>query len=135
MLVYKQVIHMVQSKNTSIRLGETLDDLIDQYCAFMGMTRSKVIRQVLMEGLFQKTKFAQFQHFEEWINKREAFTLMTKCEKCGSDKNLGFFHIDGNIENNTTNNIVTLCVPCINVFQNWKLRENSIEKFIEWFFS
>jgi len=126
---------MTQSKNTSIRLGETLDELINQYAAFMGMTRSRVIRQVLMEGLFQKTKAAQFKHFEEWIGKREAFMLMTKCEKCNSEKNLGFFHIDGNIENNSTNNIVTLCVPCINAFQNWKLNQNNIEKFIEWFFA
>jgi hypothetical protein len=126
---------MVQSKNTSIRLGEPLNELINQYVAFTGISRSKVIRQVLMEGLFQKTKAAQFQHFEKWIGKREAFTLMTKCEKCNTEKNLGFFHIDGNIENNTTNNIVTLCIPCINAFQNWKLKENSVEKFIEWFFS
>lgn len=88
-----------------------------------------------MEGLFQKTKAAQFKHFEEWIGQREAFTLLTKCEKCGFEKNIGFYHIDGNIENNSTNNIVTLCVPCINSFQNWKLNENNIEKFIEWFFS
>jgi predicted transcriptional regulator len=124
-----------ERKNTSIRLGETLDDLIDQYAAFMGISRSKVIRNVLMEGLFQKTKAAQFAHFEKWIGKREAFTLLTKCEKCDSEKNLGFFHIDGNIDNNSTNNIVTLCIPCINSFQNWKLKENSIEKFIEWFFA
>ena len=88
-----------------------------------------------MEGLFQKTKAAQFKHFEEWISKREAFTLMTKCEKCDSGQNIGFYHIDGNIENNATNNIVTLCVPCLNAFQNWKLKQNGIEKFIEWFFT
>jgi len=126
---------MTQSKNTSIRLGETLDDLINQYAAFMGVKRSSVIRQVLSEGLFQKTKAAQFAHFEEWIGKREAFSLLTKCEKCGSEKRLGFYHIDGNIENISTNNIVTLCVPCINSFQSWKLNQNSVEKFIEWFFS
>jgi len=126
---------MTQSKNTSIRLGETLDDLINQYAAFMGMKRSSVIRQVLMEGLFQKTKAAQFAHFKEWVGQREAFTLLTKCEKCGSEKCLGFFHIDGNIDNISTNNIVTLCVPCINAFQSWKLNQNGIEKFIEWFFA
>ena len=133
--LYIPVMHMTQSKNTSIRLGEILDNLINQYAAFMGMKRSSVIRQVLMEGLFQKTKAAQFQHFEEWIGQREAFTLLTKCEKCGSEKCLGFFHIDGNIDNISTNNIVTLCVPCINAFQSWKLNQNGIEKFIEWFFA
>jgi len=122
-------------KNTSIRFGENLDKLIEQYAAFTGQSRSDAIRNVLMEGLFAKTKYAQFQHFEEWVGKREAFTLLTKCEKCSSEKNLGFFHIDGNIENNSTNNIVTLCVPCINLFQSWKLNQNSVEKFIEWFFS
>jgi predicted transcriptional regulator len=126
---------MTKSKASSIRLGETLDDLINQYAAFMNMTRSKVIRQVLMEGLFQKTKAAQFAHFEEWVGKREAFSLLDKCEKCGSDKRLVFYHIDGNIENNSSNNIVTLCVPCINTFQNWKQKDNIKDKFIEWFFS
>ena len=57
------------NKNTSIRLGDTLDELIDQYAAFMNIDRSKVIRTVLMEGLFQKTKAAQFQHFEDWLAK------------------------------------------------------------------
>ena len=123
------------NKNTSIRLGDTLDELIDQYAIFMGKKRSRVVREILMEGLFQKTKSAQFKHFEEWISKREAFTLMSQCEKCESEKNLGFYHIDGNIENNETSNIVTLCIPCLNAFQNWKLKQNGKEKFIEWFFS
>jgi predicted transcriptional regulator len=128
-------VKKTERKNTSIRLGETLDDLIDQYAAFMSMSRSKVIRHVLMEGLFQKTKAAQFQHFEEWVGKREAFTLLTKCEKCGSDKNIGFYHIDENIDNNATNNIITLCIPCLNAFQNFRLKQNVKEKFIEWFFA
>jgi len=129
-------VEQKEIKNTSIRLGDTLNDLVNQYAAFTGVTRSKAIRQILMEGLFQKTKYAQFQRFEEWIGEREAFTLMTECEKCHcSDKKLVFFHIDGNVENNATKNIVTLCIPCVNTFQNWKLRENSIEKFIEWFFA
>lgn len=120
---------------TSIRLEKTLDDSIDIYAAFMGIDRSKVIRQILTEGLFQKTKAAQFQHFEDWLKKRKIFELMEKCEHCGSEKNLGFYHIDGNIENNSTDNIVTLCIPCLNAFQNWKLKQNIKEKFIEWFFS
>jgi len=128
-------VKKTERQNTSIRLGETLDDLIDQYAAFMNTSRSKIIRQVLMEGLFQKTKAAQFQHFEEWVGKREAFTLLTKCEKCGSDKNIGFYHIDENIDNNTTNNIITLCIPCLNAFQNFRLKQNVKEKFIEWFFA
>jgi predicted transcriptional regulator len=126
---------MTQSKNTSIRLGKTLDDLINQYAAFMGVKRSRIIREVLLEGLFQKTKATQFRHFEEWLAKREAFELMTCCEKCGSAKNIGFYHIDGDIENNSANNLVTLCIPCLNAFQNWRLKQNIKEKFVEWFFS
>jgi hypothetical protein len=126
---------MPQAKGTSIRLGETIEELIEQYAAFMGMKRSRVIREILMEGLFQRTKATQFRHFEEWIAKREVFELMKRCEKCGSEQNLGFYHIDGNIDNNEASNIVTLCIPCINAFQNWKLKQNVKEKFIEWFFS
>lgn len=124
------------NKNRSIRLGDTLDELIAQYAIHVNKKPSRVIREVLMEGLFQKTKAAQFQHFEEWIAKREAFTLLSKCEKCGSSEHkLGFYHIDGNIDNTTANNIVTICVPCLNAFQNWKMKQNIKEKFIEWFFS
>lgn len=122
-------------KNRSIRLGENLEGLIEQYSIFTGKKHSQIIREVVSEGLFQKTKFLQFQRFEEWIATREAFTLMTKCEKCGGEHDLGFFHIDGNINNTGANNMVTLCVPCLNAFQNWKMKQNIKEKFIEWFFA
>lgn len=125
-----------KKKNTSIRLGDDLLDLIDQYAAFMGTTRSKVIREIMMEGLFQKTKFAQFQRFEEYLMDREALTLFDRCEKCESSSNkLGMFHIDGDINNNASTNIVTLCIPCLNAFENFKLTQNRKEKFVEWFFS
>ena len=123
------------NKNRCVRLGDTLDELIEQYAIYVGKKPSIVIREVLTEGLFQKTKAVQFQHFEEWINKREVFTLMNKCEKCGSEHNLGFYHIDSNIDNTATNNIVTICVSCLNAFQNWKMKQNTKEKFIEWFFN
>jgi predicted transcriptional regulator len=123
------------NKNRSVRLGDTLDELIDKYAVHVGKKPSRIIREVLMEGLFQRTKAAQFQHFEEWLIKREAFTLLNKCEKCGSEHNLGFYHIDGNINNTAANNIVTLCIPCLNAFQNWKMKQNIKEKFIEWFFA
>jgi predicted DNA-binding protein len=122
-------------KNTSIRLGDELEDLIGQYAAFMGKNRSKVIREVLAEGLFQKTKGAQFQRLEEYLQDREAFTLFDKCEKCGSTGNLSMYHIDGDINNNASKNIVTLCIPCMALFEKFRLRQNIKEKFIEWFFS
>ena len=78
------------NENTSIRMGDTLNELIDQYVIHTGKKRSRVIREILMEGLFQKTKAVQFQRFEEWIAKREAFTLMTECEKCGKNIIWGF---------------------------------------------
>ena len=123
------------NKNTSIRLGDTLDELIDEYALCIGKKRSRIIREILMEGLFQKTKAVQFRRFEEWINKRETFDLMKYCEKCGRKEHLGFYHIDGDINNNAPSNIVTLCIPCITEFQNWKLKQNIKEKFIEWFFA
>ena len=49
--------------------------------------------------------------------------------------NLGFYHIDGNVDNIAANNIVTLCISCLNTFQNWKMKQNIKEKFIEWFFA
>lgn len=124
-----------KDKSISIRLGDTLTDLIDQYAAFMSSDRSKVIRQGMSEWLFEKTKAAQFQRFEEYLEDREAFTILEKCEKCGSNQNLGLYHIDGNIDNNTSKNLVTICIPCLGKFEKFRLNKNIVEKFIEWFFT
>lgn len=35
-----------------------------------------------------------------------------KCELCGSDTNLCVHHIDGNRNNNDTNNLLTVCKKC-----------------------
>jgi predicted transcriptional regulator len=126
---------MTKEKNTSIRLGDELIPLIDQYAAFVGSTRSKVIREILIEGLFQKTKYVQFQRLQDYLAKREAFSMLEKCEKCDSIKDIGFFHIDGNIDNSAADNLVTLCIPCMSAFETFRLKKNIKEKFVEWFFS
>lgn len=124
-----------KNKNVSIRYGDKLMPLIDEYAALTGSTRSKVIRELLTEGLFQKTKYVQFQRLQDYLAKREAFSMFGKCEKCGSTKNIGFFHIDGNINNNAADNLITFCIPCINSFEKFRLMKNLKEKFVEWFFS
>lgn len=124
----------IDGKNRSIRLGNKLEDLMDKYAAFVGSDRSKVIREILTEGLFQRTKHVQFQRLQDYLAKREAFTLLEKCEKCGSFKSLGIYHIDGNIDNNVPNNLITLCVPCLALFEKFKLKWDIKEKFVEWFF-
>jgi len=126
---------MTKNKNTSIRLGDDLMPLIDQYAIFVGSVRSKVIREILMEGLFQKTKYVQFQRLQDYLAKREAFSIFGKCEKCDSVDNIGFFHIDGDINNNAANNLVTLCISCMGTFEKFRLMKNLKEKFVEWFFN
>ena len=53
------------------------------------------------------------------VNKNRTLTKNTyrkmrkdKCELCGSDINLCVHHIDGNRNNNDTNNLLTVCKKC-----------------------
>jgi Arc/MetJ-type ribon-helix-helix transcriptional regulator len=125
---------MTKNNNTSIRLGDKLEELIEQYAIFMNKKRSTVIREGLTEWLFERTKFLQFERMKEYLSKRNSLTFMTSCEKCGSVDNLIIFHLDGNVKNTTSENLVTLCKPCLTKFEIFRLKHNMLEKFIEWFF-
>jgi hypothetical protein len=126
---------MTKRKNTSIRLGDEMEILINQYAAFIGSDRSKVIRDVLTEGLFQKTKYLQFERLKDFLSKRQVFSVLEKCEKCGTTESLVIFHIDGNVKNIASDNLVTLCKTCLISFEVFRLKQNIKEKFVEWFFS
>jgi hypothetical protein len=38
--------------------------------------------------------------------------LKAVCERCGTDKRLQAHHVDGNMANNTPQNVMTLCISC-----------------------
>lgn len=124
---------MTKIKNTSIRLGENLEELINQYCAFTRKDRSKVIREGLTEWLFQRTKHVQFDRLNNYLAKRDPFEFMNKCEKCEVTENLVIYHIDGNIENNVSENLITICKQCFINFERFRQKRNIKEEFIEWF--
>jgi predicted DNA-binding protein len=126
---------MTKKKNTSIRLGDNLEDLINQYAAFTGRKRSAVVREGLTEWLMDRTKYIQFERMKDYLKKRDSLTFMNSCEKCGSQENLVIFHIDGNVNNTGSENLVTLCKGCLVSFEVFRLKTNVKEKFIMWFFS
>jgi predicted transcriptional regulator len=126
---------MTKEKSTSIRLGDKLEELIDQYAAFTRKKRSTVVREGLTEWLFEKTKYLQFERMKEYLAKRDSFTFMNICEKCDSMDELVIFHLDGDVKNTGAENLVTLCKSCLVAFEIFRLKHNVLEKFIEWFFA
>lgn len=126
---------VTKTKNTSIRLGDKLEELIEQYAGWMNKNRSNVIREGLTEWLFEKTKYLQFERMKEYLVKHDSLSFMSACEKCDSQTDLVIFHLDGNVRNTTSENLVTLCKSCLVAFEVFRLKHNILEKFIEWFFA
>ena len=52
------------------------------------------------------------------LHKRAVVFRGKHCEICGEKSKLHAHHIDGNIENNTQENIQTLCTHCHNTFHH-----------------
>jgi 5-methylcytosine-specific restriction endonuclease McrA len=61
--------------------------------------------------------------FQKWLRRKGGFIadsieldssdiLGTKCRNCGSNMNLHIHHIDGDIANNDSRNLVLLCAKC-----------------------
>lgn len=124
-------------KRITIRLDDTLKELLTQYMLITKKTNvSETIRLILSDGLYQKSKWVMEQRFYENINTRNVLDLKRKCEKCGNIENLLIYHIDGNVNNNSSNNIVTLCKKCFLNFEVTKVKQEILrEKFIEWWFT
>jgi Arc/MetJ-type ribon-helix-helix transcriptional regulator len=118
----------------TVEMEKKLEELIDQYAGFMGLNRSEAIRELLTESLFMRTKHVQFERMKEYLAKRDPFKFRTECEHCKTKENLVIYYIDGNINNMSFDNVVTLCQRCLTEFELFRLKQNVKERFIEWFF-
>jgi|GEM_PF-1747917 len=56
---------------------------------------------------------------------RAGIFLEDFCEACGTKENLEVHHINGDIQENTKENTMTLCHPC-HMKLHWKLRKRGI---------
>ena len=116
----------------SLRMDDELYRLIEQYAAFINMDFSKVTRELLTEGLMVKSQAKLFLTWKERVKDRPL--LLDKCDKCGVIENLSYYHIDGNIDDFTTENIAIICNGDLRKLQKSIMRYNPREKFIRWFF-
>jgi len=125
-----------KNKRITLRLDDELSDLIEQYIILTSKKKSKALRDIIYDGLYRQSRFILEQRFNEYLNKRDPFKFMTECEKCGGHEDLMCYFIDGDINNRTMNNMITLCRICVLKFEVVKIRRESYkEKLIEWWFS
>lgn len=125
---------MTKRNIISVEVSEQLENLLKQYAAFTGDNKSKSIRNLLVDALYAKTRWVQFQRLEEYLSRRDPFKFRSECEKCHRTSNLVIFYIDGNVENSQANNVITLCKNCLTEFELFRLKFNVKERFVEWFF-
>jgi hypothetical protein len=136
MFIYLYYINIIidvgQMTKISFRMENDLYNLITDYAAFIDSDLSKVLRDLLREGLMVKTQAKLFLTWHKRINNRPL--KLDKCDKCGTTENLQFYHIDGNINNFNPDNVAFICNGDLRKLQKSIMEYNPREKFIRWFF-
>lgn len=105
----------------------------EKYCAFCGkkMERSRYPSGLEDLGAFKRRKYCSMDcmkrgHVKKGKNeqlyspahhsaRKVAYMIDTKkyvCEICGATENIDVHHKDGNYQNNSSDNLVTLCRSC-----------------------
>jgi hypothetical protein len=123
---------MMEMIKISLRMEDELFNLIVDYAEFIDVDLSKVMRELLREGLMIKTQAKLLLTWHEKIKNRPL--KLDKCDKCGAIENLQFYHIDGDINNFTPENIAIICNGDLRKLQKTIMKYNPREKFIRWFF-
>jgi hypothetical protein len=116
----------------SLRMDDELYRLIDELSAFLELDISKVMRELLTEGLMVKSQAKLFLTWKERVKDRPL--RLDKCDKCGATENLSYYHIDDNIDNFEPENVAIICNGDLRKLQKSIMRYNPREKFIRWFF-
>ena len=138
------ILDRVEEKNTEekvvtivARITKTLDKILKEYCAFTNKSKSKVIREFVKESLIKHAHIGLLKQWgedrefiKEWLNNPDKWL----CEKCDYNKNVKIYHIDGDINNVSPENIAFLCEPCLKNLQRFIRKFNPKEKFAAWFF-
>lgn len=129
---------VMSDRRVTFRMEPEWIELIQQYAVLTGKDTSKIIRELLIEGLKKNAPYALYARFEEYLEKRDPFEQSNICEKCGKKENGLIYFIDGNVNNRNSNNLFVLCKECANKFEEFKkirLSRSLKEKFIEWWFT
>jgi hypothetical protein len=122
----------MNTKVIPIRMNDELFNLIKTYALFIDKDFSKVIRELLSEGLMVKSQAKLFLTWNEKVKNRPL--MLNKCDKCGTIKNLTYYHIDGDINNFSSENIAIICNEDLRKLQKSIMKYNPREKFIRWLF-
>lgn len=138
------ILDRIEEKNVeelvvgiAVRITKTTNRYLLEYAAFMDKSKSEIIRTFVREGLI---KHAHIGLLKQWNENREYTKEWLKnpngrlCEKCDYNKDVVIYHIDGDIENFDSENIVFLCRPCLINLQRFLRRYDPKEKFASWFF-
>lgn len=130
---------MEQIIKKSFRMNQRVYNLIIDYASFMGMNFSKALRELILEGIKHRATAKLFSNWQEKVNKRNPIEeikegKLQSCDKCGFTEDLQMFHIDGNVDNFTSDNIAIVCKPCLRKLQHYLRKYNPKEKFIYWMF-
>src|SRR3989304_9262565 len=95
---------MVNMTKISVRIDDELTNLINDYAEFIDMDLSKTLRELIKEGLMNKTTAKLFSNWQDKIGNRNPFNF-EECDKCGGRLHIQFYHIDGDINNFESTNI------------------------------
>ena len=115
----------------SLRIPNELNEFLKYYCMLLDKKKSEVVREFIKTGLTKSSMVMM----KKWQEKRSRKIIDDGlCERCDSRKDVGMYHIDGNIRNFTKENIVYLCRNCSKKLQRHIQSYDPIEKFAEWFF-
>lgn len=122
----------LETEKISLRLDKELYNLIQIYANFVDEDLSKVLRELLKEGLMVKTQYKLFLMWSDKVKNRPL--KLEACDKCGSKENLQFYHINGNINDFAPENVAIICNGDLRKLQKSIMKYNPREKFIRWLF-
>jgi hypothetical protein len=123
----------MKSNPIPVRLDKEFRNMLKDYAAFMNVTDSEAIRELLKSGLIQKTYIGMLKRWQ--MNKTKTPNIEI-CEnpKCNNIENLVTYHIDGNIRNFKSENLAILCSNCIKKLNISIQDYNATERFARWMF-
>jgi hypothetical protein len=116
----------------SVKIDDELFNLINDYSIFIDLDLSKTVRELLKEGLMVKAQTKLLLNWNKKIINRPL--ILNKCDKCGINETLQFYHINGDITNFNNDNIAIICKKDLRKLQKSIMNYNPREKFLRWFF-
>ena len=118
-------------KQIIFRADKTLKELIENYAAFNEIDKSKAIRELVKQGLTIKIYNYLERNWKKTVESRKE----NICDKCKKETNGQIYHINGNINDFTEENIMFICNKCVRDLNKSLRNYNIKERFFKWFFT